>query len=186
MFITLWLMYMFVTLWHYYVCDEMDMFNTMAWHDYLHQIVTRLGSSHCNVCICSSHFNVTTLDVSWYPLMFVPLRRQGYVHYIAMCVYVCHIVTLLCLQWHIYVHHIAMKGICSSNYDNKAMFITLQHQDIFITFWRYYVCHITTSFFSSHCDERDMSITLQHLYMFVTLWNYYVYNVRVMFVTLRW
>jgi len=100
--------------------------------------------------------------------------------------YVCHIATLLCLQWHIYVHHIAMKGICSSNYDNKAMFITLQRQDIFITFLRYYVCHFTTSFFSSHCDERDMSITLQYLYMFVALWNYYGCDVRVMFVTLRW
>ena len=101
---------------------------TLQWKGYVHQIMTtRLCSSHCDVKIFSSHFNVMMFVTSQHPF-FITLRPKGYVHDIATSVYVCHIM---------------MIGICSSHCDNKVIIITLWHLYMFITFQHYYFHQIT-------------------------------------------
>ena len=96
--------------------------------------------------------------------IFIALRRHIYVFQITTSIYVCHIV---------------MRGICSSDCnvckclslcDGKTMFITLWHQFNFITlWWKGYVHYIemfvylshfaTTRLCSSHCD---INLSLAH------------------------
>ena len=119
---------------------------------YVHQIVTT-GK-------CSSHCDDRALFTIW--------RRQGYVCPIVTLVYVCHILTLLCLVdcnvtmidrlWHMFfilwsrnAIHVNTR-ICSSHCD-VTLFGRLQH---------YYV---------QHCDERIIFFKLRSAYMFVTLWH---------------
>jgi len=146
--------HMFVTFQHYYVWQ-------IATSIYVHHIaMTRLCSSHCDVCICSSHCDMTML---------------------------------------------VMIGLCSSQFNDRSMFVTLWHLCMFHTLrWQGYVQHIVTSILVchivtllqslsceihvclSHCKERDMLIRFRHMHMFVTLQHYYVYDDRSVFITLWW
>jgi hypothetical protein len=71
-----------------------------------------------------------------------------------------------------------MLGLCSSHYDDKDMFITLQGQGYnHHIMTSVYVRHILTLLFSSHyygaillnCHDRAMFFALGRSHMFVTL-----------------
>ena len=102
----------------------------LKWKGYVHQIMTtRLCSSHCNVKIFSTHFHVT---------MFVT-SRHPFFHHIAMKgICPSHHNVCICLS-HYEITMFAMLGLCSSPYDDRDMFITLQ--------WQGYHHHITMRLF---------------------------------------
>ena len=154
---------MFVTLQHDYVYDDRYVFITLRWEGYVcrnmmffyvrHIVRTRLCSSHCDICICLSHLDIT---------MFVMIG--------------------LCLS-HYYVCDDRSMSKCDvlislSHCDDMAMFITFQCFYMFITVWCYYVWYIARLLCLTHfdvrksisnCDNRYMCITLQRQEMFITL-----------------
>jgi hypothetical protein len=161
----------------------------------------RVFSSHCNICICSSHNDVTMFGrlqhyyvwhlqnlemfaTLWRQDICITLEReemliiwrwQGDVWHIAMSIYVHHIVTLLSpFRPQTYVRHIAML-LCLADC-NVATFLTL---------WCYYVRHIETQYFHHiamlcvHHSEDLLCLVDFNVTMFNTLQNFEF------FVTLR-
>jgi hypothetical protein len=72
----------------------------------------------------------------------------------------------------------AMLGLCSSPYDDRDMFITLQRQGYHHHIRMFvYLGYISTLLFSSHyyeaillnCHDRAMFVALDHSHMFITL-----------------
>ena len=130
----------------------------------------RLCSSHCNVKIFSTHFDVAMFVTSWHPF-FHHIATKG------ICSSHCNI--CICLS-HYEITMFAMLGLCSSPYDDRDMFITLQrqgyHHHIMMST---YVGRISTLLFSSHyyevillnCHDRAMFVALDRSHMFVTLWR---------------
>jgi len=145
---------MFVTLQHDYVYDDRSVFITLRWEGYVcrnmmffyvrHIVRTRLCSSHCDICICLSHLDIT---------MFVMIG--------------------LCLS-HYYVCDDRSMSKCDvrislSHCDDMAMFITLRCYYVWYIVRLLCLTHFDVRKILSHCDNRYMCITLQRQEMFITL-----------------
>ena len=120
---------------------------------YVHQIVTT-GK-------CSSHCDDRALFTIW--------RRQGYVCPIVTLVYVCHILTLLCLvDCNITMIDILKHLEIFITFRLPYIFVTLRQPYMFFTFWCYYVWSIATLLWSIDCDvwkcfsHFDVDICVSH------------------------
>ena len=135
-----------------------------------------LCSSHCNIRKYSFHWNVG-LCLSHCDNGFCTLHCEK-------TLYSSHCDIWKCLA------HCVMTGLGSLHCDDNAMFFRLQRPYMFVTFWHYYVYHLTTSIFvhhtamkglcSSHCDvciclsHCDITTLAMKCHNVMKLWHKYM------------